>query len=145
MQPATRDLLVKYICQPGVVYMSRCMWPLALENQEEWANITTLGSFDDAGVDLAYFLQQDEAIEGFGVAVPDDFQLTGPVNQAVQLYATNSFDYRDYFIIYLREQGKTYGIYDLNTEQNIPLLTYCTPYARFVYKRLISNARIKQS
>ena len=31
---------------------------------------------------------------------------------------------RDYFKIYLREQGKTYDAYDLLTEQNISALTY---------------------
>lgn len=93
-------------------------------NSEEWANITTLGSFDAPTTDLAYFLQQDESIVGFGNAIPTDFQLPGQVNQAVQLYVTESFDYRDFFTIYLREQGKTYGIYDLLTEQNLSALTY---------------------
>ena len=93
-------------------------------NSEEWANITTLGSFDAPSTDLAYFLQQDESVVGFGNATPTDFQLTGPVNQGVQLYVTESFDYRDFFTIYLREQGKTYGIYDLLTEQNLSALTY---------------------
>jgi hypothetical protein len=96
-------------------------------NTEEWANITTLGSFDAPSSDLAYYLQQDEAVAGFGVA-PTDFQLTGQVNQGVQLYVSNSIDgiidYRDFFTIYLREQGKTYGIYDLLTEQNLAALTY---------------------
>ena len=98
--------------------------PITGVNSEEWANITTLGSFDAPSTDLAYFLQQDEAIAGFGVATPTDFQLPGQVNQAVQLYLTESFDYRDFFTIYLREQGKTYGIYDLLTEQNLTALTY---------------------
>lgn len=98
--------------------------PITGVNSEEWANITTLGSFDAPSTDLAYFLQQDEAVAGFGVAIPADFQLTGQVNQGVQLYVTESFDYRDFFTIYLREQGKTYGIYDLLTEQNLTALTY---------------------
>ena len=98
------------------------------QNTEEWANITTLGSFDAPSTDLAYYLQQDENIAGFGVANPVDFQLPGQVNQGVQLYVSNSIDgivdYRDFFTIYLREQGKTYGIYDLLTEQNLTALTY---------------------
>ena len=93
--------------------------PTTGNNNEEWMNVTTLGTFDDSLVDLAYFTQT-----GSANATPQDFQLPGAVNQAVQLVESGSYDYRDYFTIFLREQGKTYGIYDLNTEQNIPLLTY---------------------
>lgn len=93
-------------------------------NSEEWMNLTSLGSFDAPTTDLSYFLQQDEAIAGFGVALPENIQLTGPVNQGIRLYVTDSLDYRDFFNIYLREQGKTYGFYDLLTEQNLTALTY---------------------
>src|SRR6056297_2901592 len=55
--------------------------PNTNDNTEEWANITTLGLFNDANNDQAYFLQQDPEIAGFGVAIPEDFQLPGPVNQ----------------------------------------------------------------
>ena len=98
--------------------------PTTGQNSEEWMNITPLGLFDDANTDLAYFLQQDEDIAGFGVAVPEFVQLTGPVNQGVRIYVTESLDYRDFFRIYLREQGKTYGFGDLLIDQNLTELTY---------------------
>jgi len=98
--------------------------PVTGQNSEEWMNVSSLGSFDNPNVDLAYFLQQDESVVGFGVAVPTNIQLPGVVNQGVQLYATESYDYRTYFNLYLREQGKTYGFYDLLTEQNLSALTY---------------------
>ena len=93
--------------------------PITGTNSEEWANITTLGAFDAPTTDLAYFVQSASA-----VATPTDFELPGQVNQGVQLYVTESFDYRTYFTIYLREQAKTYGIYNLLTEQNLTALTY---------------------
>ena len=89
-------------------------------SQEEWMNVTTLGAFDDAGVDNAYYLQVDAGI-------PTDIVLTGEVNQAIQIYgdATHgNFDYRTFFKIYLREQGKVFAFYDLISEQNITALTY---------------------
>jgi len=98
--------------------------PNTNDNTEEWANITTLGLFNDANNDQAYFLQQDPEIAGFGVAIPEDFQLPGPVNQGVQIYESSSFDYRDFFRAYLREQGKTYGFGDLIVDQNLAALTF---------------------
>ncbi len=88
--------------------------------QEEYMNITTLGSFNNSSVDRAYYLQ----VSG---GTPVDIVNTGEVNQAIKIYGGASygnFNYRSYFKIYLREQGKTYGIYDLITEQNITSLTY---------------------
>jgi hypothetical protein len=88
--------------------------------QEEYMNITTLGSFNNSAVDKAYYLQ----VSG---GTPVDIVNTGEVNQAIKIYGGTSygnFNYRNYFKIYLREQGKVYGIYDLITEQNITSLTY---------------------
>lgn len=98
--------------------------PITGTNSEEWMNVTSLGTFDSADDDLAYINQQDESIVGFGVAIPENIQLTGVVNQGVRIFVTESFDYRTYFNLYLREQGKTYGIYDVLTEQNLTALTY---------------------
>lgn len=89
-------------------------------SEEEWMNITTLGSFDDAGVDQAYYTQGD-------ISAPTDITLTGEVNQAIQIYGDAShgnFDYRGAFILYLREEAKTYDQYDLIASQNISALTY---------------------
>jgi len=89
-------------------------------NAEEYMNITTLGAFDDSTVDQAYYLQSD----GW---TPTDIVLTWEVNQAVKIYwdATHwDFDYRAFFKVYLREQGKTFGFWDLIVDQNISSLTY---------------------
>jgi len=93
-------------------------------NEEEWINLTTLGTFDSFS-DQAYYYQtaSGEIINTV---------LTGEVNQGIQVYDSGSsgdgslgyFDYRDFFKIYLREQGKTYGFYDLLAEQNLTALTF---------------------
>ena len=103
--------------------------PTTGNNEEEWMNITTLGTFDDPNNDLAYFLQQDPDVVDFANANPIDFQLPGPVNQGVQIFASASgnfsdFDYRDFFRIYLREPNKTYGFGDLIVDQNLSALTF---------------------
>jgi len=87
---------------------------------EEYMNITSLGLFNDSATDKAYYLQEDGG-------VPEEIALPGEVNQAVQIFSAatlDDFNYRGFFRIYLREQGKTYGFYDLNVEQNIPELTF---------------------
>lgn len=87
---------------------------------EEYMNVTTLGAFDDSGADNAYYLQEDGG-------TPADIVLTGEVNQAVKIYgdaANGNFDYRAFFKAYLREQGKTFGFWDLIVDQNISALTY---------------------
>lgn len=73
------------------------------DSEQEWACIISLGSIGSS--DQPYFQQEDG-----GVAT--DFELTGAVNQAVQVYADASngdFDYRDTFNVFCREQGKTYA------------------------------------
>lgn len=89
-------------------------------SQEEYACIVSLGAFDNPAADLAYYQQ---ATGG----TPTDILLAGEVNQAVKIYgdATHgNFDYRGYFKLFLREQGKTFDVYDLPTAQNIAALTY---------------------
>ena len=89
--------------------------------EQEWMNVTTLGAFDDSGVDLAYYIQTADQTD---VAY---FNLTGEVNQAVQIYGdadNGNFNYRSYFKIFLREEQKTYNSYNLLTEQNLSILTY---------------------
>lgn len=92
------------------------------ESLEEWMNITTLGTFV-TGTDQAYFVQSS-SLEISNA--PTNFQLSGEVNQGVQIYASGSenYDYRDYFKVFLRERGKTYASYNLLTEQSIDVLTY---------------------
>jgi hypothetical protein len=88
--------------------------------QEEYMNVTSLGLFNNSGVDQAYYLQVDGG-------TPVDIVNPGEVNQAIKIYGGASygnFDYRTFFRIYLREQGKIYGFYDLIAEQNITALTF---------------------
>ena len=89
-------------------------------SQEEYMNVTTLGSFNDPATDKAYYLQVTNG-------TPVDAVYTGPLNQAVKIYGdTNNgnFDYRTFFQIFLRVQGKKYDNYDLISQQNISSLTY---------------------
>ena len=90
-------------------------------NTQEWMNITTLGAFN-AGTDQAYYYQTSS------VDIVNTV-LSGEVNQGIQILSSGSipgeqFDYRGFFKIYLREQGKVYAFYDLIAEQNLTALTY---------------------
>jgi hypothetical protein len=86
-------------------------------SQEEFMNITCLTIF---WIDRAYYQQ--------GITQSaKDMVLPGEVNQAIKIYgasAYGNFDYRTFYKIYLREQGKIYGFYDLINEQNITALTF---------------------
>jgi hypothetical protein len=87
---------------------------------EEYMNITSLGLFNNSAVDRAYYLQS-------ATQSPVDIVLPGEVNQAIKIYGASGYgaiDYRTFFKIYLREQGKIYGFYDLIAEQNISQLTF---------------------
>ena len=87
-------------------------------SQEEYMNITTLGSFN-ANTDNSYYLQSGTT------SVPTVYP--AEVNQAIKIYGDSTygnFDYRDTFNIYLREQAKLYDSYDLMAEQNLAELTY---------------------
>jgi len=85
---------------------------------KQFFNLTTLGSFDDSVNDTAYYIQQSDQ-----TAVVYT-HLAGEVNQGIQFFQRNQYDYSDFFKIFLREQGKTYDSYDLLTEQNLTALTY---------------------
>jgi len=89
---------------------------------EEYMNVTSLGAFDSSVNDLAYYLQ----VSGTST-LPTNIVFSGEVNQAVRIYGDAShgnIDYRDTFKLYVREQGKTYGFYDLLTEQNLSTITF---------------------
>lgn len=92
-------------------------------SREEYMNLTTLGSFLNSGTDTAYYVQSTPTSAG----TPVDTVFPGEVNQAIQIFGGvnyGNFDYRDSFVIYLREYASTYDIYDLLTEQNLTALTY---------------------
>ena len=91
-----------------------------LATQEEWMNLTTLGLFDDSANDRAYYQQYTDG-------PPVNTVYTGEVNQAIQVSGDTThgdFDYKNYFKIFLREQGKIYDFYDLINSQNLTELTY---------------------
>lgn len=88
-------------------------------SQEEYMNLTTLGTFNSTG-DTAYYLQSTGV-----TSTPTVY--SNVVNQAIKIYGDVShgnIDYRGFFKIYLREQGKSYGYYDLMLSQNLTTLTY---------------------
>jgi hypothetical protein len=105
-------------------------------SKQEWMNLTTLGSFVSSTEDRMYFVQTSPT----SAATPSAAIFPGPVNEAIQIYATAAheygpqplgrgegapgYDYRGTFISYLREEQKTYDRYDLLTEQNLSALTY---------------------
>jgi hypothetical protein len=84
---------------------------------EEWAGIISLGSI--GATDQPYFQQ----VIG---AAATNFQLDGPVNQAVKIYgdATHgNFDYRDYMKVFVREYQKSYASASL-TDIGVTDMTY---------------------
>jgi len=88
-------------------------------NEEEWMNITSLGTFN-ASTDRAYYIQESQSAD------IDNSVFADAVNQGIQIFSSGAvnYDYRDYFNIFLREQGKTYANYELLTEQNLSELTF---------------------
>ena len=66
--------------------------------QEMWAGVITLGSLE-AGTQ-PYFYQSTSAV---------DFQLTGPVNQAVKIFENGGADERTNLTVFARKQADTYA------------------------------------
>jgi hypothetical protein len=87
-------------------------------SQEEWIGCISLGSIGAS--DQVYYRQL--AADG----TPTNIVLTGPVNQAIQVYGDvthGNFDYRSYLKLYVREQAKTYASSSL-TDIGVSTLTY---------------------
>lgn len=111
---------------------------------EQYMNITTLGTFESSSTDQAYYLQLAEISGG----TPTDIVLSGEVNQAIQIYSDpglSNFDYRGFFQIFLREEGKTYDFGDLITDQNITELTfkkYALPLSNSLDTKITTNDSI---
>ena len=103
-------------------------------SKQEWANVTTLGSFNDSAVDRAYYVNTTPTSS----AIPSGFFFVGEVNEPLQIFAVanheggpipvakpgTGYDRRGTLIAYLREEQKTYGVYDLLTEQTLSTITY---------------------
>lgn len=84
----------------------------------EYAGIVTLGSI--GGTDQVYYRQ--ESTDG----AASNIVLTGPVNQAVQIYgdaANGNFNYRSYLKLFVREQAKAYASSSL-TDIGVSSMTY---------------------
>lgn len=92
------------------------------QSSEEWTGIISLGAI--ASGDQAYLQQYPS-----GTIV--NIQLTGPVNQAVQVYASGSYDYRSQLDLYCREYDKTYAFSDLSSigVSNVSYQAYRFPLA----------------
>lgn len=90
------------------------------EITEMYMNITSLGSIHSSTGDTAYYIQENNG------SIVDTIN-PGSVNQAIKIFGdlnNGNIDRRNFFKIYLREQGKTYSYYDLISEQQITQLTY---------------------
>jgi len=96
----------------------------------EYACIITLGNFDNPATDTAYYLQSPNG-------TPVNFNLPGPVNQAIQIFgdATHgNFDYRNYLRLFLRIQGKKYDETSIAAigVSNMTYTTYAFPLSNAV-------------
>jgi hypothetical protein len=70
--------------------------------------------------DQVYFQQGAAGAAGSAAA---NFQLTGQVNQAIQVYTSGGNDFRSYLRLFCREWGKTYAISQLS-DIGVTSLTY---------------------
>lgn len=90
------------------------------QTTEMWAGVVTLGTVQAGG---QIYCQQ----AGAGAAV--NFNLTGAVNQAIEIYRDDNgdgspdFDYRGYLKLFLREQGNVYASSQL-ADIGVAELTY---------------------
>lgn len=97
--------------------------------QEQYFGFVTLGEFHDPAVDIAYYQRQDGGTVDYTV-------YPGPVNEPVKIFGDmehGELDYRSYFMTFLREQGKTYGVASLD-EQGVTNIDYT------VYRLPLTNA-----
>ena len=99
---------------------------IAIDN---WMGIVSLGTFVTSS-DQAYYQQ-------VASGQSSSFNKSGEVNEAVNIYTgsiVGGFDYRDYFKVFLREQGKLFVQSNLVSEQDLSTLDYT------VYKVPLANA-----
>jgi hypothetical protein len=88
-------------------------------SNREYAGIVSLGSLLSS--EQPYYIQTNSQ-----AATTANIVLTGPVNQAVQTYGdtiNGNFDYRAYFKIYVRTQGRNYASSSL-TDIGVTTMTY---------------------
>jgi hypothetical protein len=94
----------------------------------EHACIISLGSQYDNTQQANY-----QQVAGFDQSTTD-FDKTGPLDEAVEIYDGASADYRDYLKFFLRVWTRTYSDYNLLVEQGFSALTY------IAYRAPLANA-----
>jgi hypothetical protein len=98
---------------------------------EQWIGVVTLGSIQAGG--QVYYAQS-------GSDTVHNFNLTGAVNQALQVYSdpngdgntADGYDYRGYLKLFIREQGNSYAtsqLSDIGITGNVTYQVYRFPLA----------------
>ena len=89
------------------------------KNNDEYISVISLGAVQSS-TDQSYYVQ-----EAGSTSPVTNFDKTGEVNEPVRVYdGSTAGDYRDYYKVFLRVQGKTYAEYNLLDEQDLTALTY---------------------
>ena len=94
----------------------------------EYACMISLGTQYDTTQQAGY-----QQVSGFDQNTTD-FDKTGPLDEAVEIFDGGSNDYRDYLKLFLREWERTYTDYNILVEQGFSALTY------IAYRAPLSNS-----
>ena len=86
---------------------------------DEYACIISLQDFDNVADQAYYWGNSANRFTG----VPTSFDKTGELNENILIFDGTTDD-RDFFKVFLREQGKTHGYGDLIVDQGLSSLTY---------------------
>lgn len=86
---------------------------------DEYACIISLQDFDNVADQAYYWGNSTNRFTG----VPTSFDKTGEINENILIF-DGTVDDRDFFKVFLREQGKTHGYGDLIVDQGLSSLTY---------------------
>ncbi len=87
-------------------------------DDSEYACVISLGSQYD-NTQQAWYQQET----GFD-KTSSNFDKTGPLDEAIQIFDGGVNDYRDFLKVFLRTWERTYSDYNLLVEQNLAALTY---------------------
>lgn len=97
----------------------------------EYACLISLGTQYDNNQQAWY--QQIAGFDATADGSVANFDKTGPLDEAVQIFDGGSGDYRDYLKLFLREWERTYSDYEILSEQGFSALTY------IAYRAPLSN------
>jgi len=96
---------------------------------QEWVGVVTLGAL--APTDQVYYLQSQSG-------TPENFEMTGPVNQSVLMYSASSEtverNFRNFLQLFVREWEKTYAQASVQSDLQVPIMEYV------VYSLPLTNA-----